>query len=72
MKRVIAVCLILVLGSCASTDGKKTLHMSQRQINSSGYDEDYIARVERQASQHGVVVKWVHPPKAEKAKKDGQ
>lgn len=46
--------------------------MSQARKNSSGYDEDYMARVERQASQHGVIVKWVHPPLAPKAKKDGQ
>lgn len=72
MKRVMAICLILILASCASTDGKKTLHVSQRQLNSSGYDEAYIAQVERQASKHGVVVKWVNPPKADKTKKDGQ
>jgi len=72
MKRLMAICLILILASCASTDGKKTLHLSQRQIYNSGYDEAYMARVEQQASRQGVVVKWVHPPKVDKAKKDGQ
>jgi len=75
MKRVIAVCLISVLCSCASTDSKDSAKMAQAKQNSSGYDEQYMARVERQASQRGVVVKWINPPKAPKApkaKKDGQ
>lgn len=74
MKRVIAICLMCALSSCASTDSKnfKSSYVSQRQINSSGYDEAYMARVEKQASQRGVIVKWVNPPKAPKAKKDGQ
>ena len=72
MKRVLAVCLISVLCSCASTDSKDSAKMAQAKQNSSGYDEQYMARVERQASQRGVVVKWINPPKATKAKKDGQ
>ena len=76
MKRVLAVCLLLALSACASTDPKDmkvaSTRMSQRQINSSGYDEAYMARVEQQARQRGVIVKWINPPKAPKAKKDGQ
>ena len=76
MKRVIAVCLLLALSACASTGEKDmkvaSTKMSQSQVNSSGYDEAFMARVERQAIQRGVMVKWVNPPKAPKAKKDGQ
>ena len=78
MKRVIAVCLLFALSACAITDQKDmkaSSRMSQRQLNSSGYDEAYMARVEQQASQRGVIVKWINPPKAPKAlkaKKDGQ
>lgn len=72
MKRVMAICLMCVLSSCASTDSKDSAKMAQTKQNSSGYDEQYMARVERQASQSGVVVKWINPPKAPKAKKDGQ
>ncbi len=71
MKRVMAMCLMFVLSSCASTDSKDSAKMAQTKQNSSGYDEQYMERVERQASQRGVVVKWVNPPKAPKAKKDG-
>jgi len=61
-----------ILSSCASTDSKDSSKMSQTKLNSSGYDEKYMSRVERQASQHGVIVKWVNPPLAPKPKKDGQ
>jgi len=72
MKRVIVICLMCVLGSCASTDSKNSANLVQTKHSRSGYDEQYMARVERQANQRGVVVKWVNPPKAPKAKKDGQ
>ncbi len=72
MKRVLALSLICILSSCATTDGKDSSKMSQTKPNSSGYDEKYISRVERQASQHGVIVKWVNPPLAQKPKKDGR
>lgn len=72
MKRVIAICLICALSSCASTESKDSATMAQTKKSSSGYDEQYMARVERQASQRGVVVKWINPPKAPKAKKDGR
>ena len=65
MKRVLAVCLVLALSACASTGEK----------DSSGYDEAFMAKVEQQALQRGVIVQWIHPPKAPKtpkAKKDGQ
>ena len=70
MKRVFVICLICVLSSCASTDSKDSAKMAQTKQNSSGYDEEFMARVERQASQRGVVIKWINPPKAPKAKKD--
>ena len=74
MKRVIAICLMCALSACASSGGSNltSKHVSQRQLNASGYDEAYMARVEYQAAQRGVVVRWVNPPKAPKAKKDGQ
>ncbi len=73
MKRVIAICLMCALSACASTGSSnyQSKHVSQRQLNASGYDEAYMARVERIAGQRGVVIKWVNPPKAPKAKKDG-
>lgn len=72
MKRVIAICLISVLSACATTDNKDSVKMSQTKQNNSGYDEDYMAKVERQALQRGVIVKWISPPRAQKVKKDGQ
>ncbi|MGH8105206.1 MAG: hypothetical protein ACREO1_12470 [Arenimonas sp.] len=73
MKRVIAICLMCALSSCATTDSAnlRSKHVSQRQLNASGYDEAYMAKVEKIAGQHGVIVKWINPPKAPKAKKDG-
>lgn len=79
MKRVIVICLICVLSACASTGssnlsdkGKNSRHLSQRQLNESGYDEAYMARMERAAAQNGIILRWVNPPKAPKAKKDGR
>lgn len=72
MKRVLVIYLMSLICSCASTDSKDSAKMAQAKQNNSGYDEQYMARVERQASQRGVVVKWINPPRAPKAKKDGQ
>ncbi|MEO8001547.1 MAG: hypothetical protein ABI644_06695 [Arenimonas sp.] len=69
MKRVLALCLMCVLSSCASTDSAK---MAQTKQNSSGYDEQYMAKVERQAAQRGVTVRWINPPRVSKVKKDGR
>ena len=71
MKRVLAISLICVLGSCATTDNKDSAKMAQTKQSKSSYDQEYMARVERQASQRGVVVKWINPPKKSKVKKDG-
>ncbi len=71
MKRVLALCLIFFLASCATTGDKSASNATQTKLNSSGYDEKYISRVEHQASQHGVIVRWVNPPVAPKRKKDG-
>lgn len=73
MKRVTAICLLCLLSACASTENKSyTKSQPQRQLSNSEYDEVYMARVQRQARQFGVSVKWVSPPRAPKAKKDGQ
>lgn len=76
MKRVIAICLMCSLSACASMNGKDSnpdsSTMTSKQENSSGYDEKYMARVDRAASQNGVTVRWINPPKVLKAKKDGQ
>ncbi len=75
MKRVIAICLMCSLSACASMKGKESTEpnkVSQKQQSSYGYDQVYMARVERQALQRGVIVKWISPPRAPKAKKDGQ
>ncbi|HNV85132.1 MAG TPA: hypothetical protein PLF92_08660 [Arenimonas sp.] len=72
MKRVIAISLMCILSSCATTDSKDASKMSQATPSKSGFDDGYMAKVESQATQRGVVVRWVHPPKAPKAKKDGQ
>lgn len=72
MKRVIAICLMLSLSSCAGMGSKDSnSKLSEGQQNSSGFDEAYMARVEYQASRHGVNIKWINPPKAPKPKKDG-
>lgn len=72
MKRVVAICLISLLSSCASTDTKSPAKLATTGEGKSGLDEIYMRKVESQAIQRGVVVKWVHPPKAPKVKKDGQ
>jgi len=69
MKRVLALSLMCLLGSCATTNSKDSSSVSQTKLNSSGYDEKYIASVERQANQRGVTVKWINPPLAPKRKK---
>ena len=76
MKRVIVCCLMLSLSACASMYGKDSNpernKVSQKQQSDSEYDQVYMASVERQALQRGVIVKWISPPRAPKAKKDGQ
>lgn len=72
MKRVIAICCILILNACATNETKDSAKMTQALKGNSGLDEVYMNRVENQASQRGVIVKWINPPKAPKAKKDGQ
>jgi len=65
---------MLSLSACASMYGKDSNSernkVSQKQQTNSEYDQAYMARVERQALQRGVIVKWVSPPRARKAKKD--
>lgn len=72
MKRVFVICLLCLLSSCASTGDKDSAKLAEPRKNISGFDEAYMSRVERQASRHGVIVKWIHPPLAQKPKKDGQ
>lgn len=76
MKRVIVCCLMLSLSACASMYGKDSNpernKVSQKQRSYSEYDQTYVASVERQALQRGVMVKWISPPRARKVKKDGQ
>ena len=75
MKRVIVCCLMLSLSACASMYGKDSnpeRNKLSQNNKVSEYDQVYMARVERQALQHGVIVKWVSPPRARKVKKDGQ
>jgi len=64
MKRVIAIFLICGLGACASSGNKDMNNVSQTKQSTSGYDDSYMTRVESQATQRGVVVRWIHPPKA--------
>jgi hypothetical protein len=71
MKRVLAISLLCALSACASSGNKDSAKLSQNKQYTSGFDENYMARVEKQAAQRGVVVKWIHPPRAPKAKKDG-
>ena len=75
MKRVILCCLILSLSACASMYGKDSNpernKVAQKPQANSEYDQVYMAEVERQALQRGVIIKWVSPPRARKAKKDG-
>jgi hypothetical protein len=77
MKRILILGVLLSLSACASMYGKDSNaernKLSQQQNNSSGLDEKYMARVERQALQRGVLVRWVNPPRAPKtsmAKRD--
>ena len=75
MKRVIAICLMCSLSACASMKGKDSTEpnkVSQKHQSSSDYDQIYMAKVEHQALQRGVIIKWISPPRAPKAKKDGQ
>ncbi len=74
MKRVIVCCLILSLSACASMYGKDS-NPERNKVSQnnkvSEYDQVYMASVERQALQRGVIVKWISPPRARKVKKDG-
>ena len=76
MKRVIVCCLMLSLSACASMYGKDSNpernKVSQKQQSYSEFDQTYLASVDRQALQRGVMVKWISPPRARKVKKDGQ
>jgi hypothetical protein len=71
MKRILIVGVLLSLSACASMYGKDSNaernKLSQQQNDSSGLDEKYIASVEQQALERGVLVKWVNPPRAPKA-----
>jgi hypothetical protein len=73
MKRMIAIYLIASLSACASMNGKDSSlggsKMTSGKEPSSSYDEKYIARVNRAASQHGVIVTWINPPRARREKK---
>jgi hypothetical protein len=74
MKRVIAVFFMLSLSACAGMYGKDAKPSNNKLVSNqydSGLDENYMARVQRQADHAGIVVKWVHPPRAPKPKKDG-
>ncbi len=75
MKRVIAIALLCSLSACASMSDKEAgfsqNKISQSQVRPSDFDERYMARVEQQARQRGVIVKWVNPPQAPKSKKGG-
>ena len=75
MKRVIVCCLMLSLSACASMYGKDSNPERNKLTQNnkvSEYDQVYMARVEHQALQRGVIVKWISPPRAPKAKKDDQ
>jgi hypothetical protein len=77
MKCILMVVALLGLSACASMDDKNAnaerSKLLQQQTNTSDLDEKYMARIERQAQQRGVIVKWVNPPRAPKvsiAKRD--
>lgn len=75
MKRVIAICIMFSLSACASMYGKDSNPERNKLTQNnkvSEYDQVYMARVEHQALQRGVIVKWISPPRAPKAKKDDQ
>jgi hypothetical protein len=52
---------VSAVGGCASMKGDSR-SLATSAIDSDGIDLAYVARVERQARERGIEVRWVHPP----------
>lgn len=52
---------VSAIGGCASMKGDST-KLATTAVNSDNIDQAYVARVERQARERGIEVRWVHPP----------
>jgi len=52
---------VSTMGGCASMKGDSR-SLATSAINSDNVDQAYVARVERQARERGIEVRWVHPP----------
>ena len=65
---VFCVIGLLVLASalcgCASMKQGDSTKLATTAANSDNIDLAYVARVDRQAMERGIEVRWVHPPQA--------
>ena len=50
------------IGGCASMKHGDSTKLANTAVNSDNIDQVYVARVERQAKERGIEVRWVHPP----------
>ncbi len=57
-----------LLAACASTP--KSELAPETPSYYSGYDQAYMAEVERRSARLGVQVRWINPPKAKKPRTD--
>lgn len=63
--KVICVIGLLIggcaIGGCASMKGDSR-SLATTDLTGKIIDEAYVARVEEQAQQRGIEVRWIHPP----------
>ena len=63
--KVICVIGLLIgvsaVGGCASMKGDSR-SLATTTINSDNIDQVYVARIDKQAREKGIEVRWIHPP----------
>ncbi len=68
-RTLVLLVVVILVAACA---GNQTKYAGTTQTpgaeNASGYDEAYMARVERNAKRQGIIVQWINPPQAPKHK----
>lgn len=61
LSTLFALSVLILLSGCASMDGKSS-SLTRPSSSAVGYDEAYMARVERYARIRGIDLTWIHPP----------
>ena len=68
-RTIVLFVFVSLAAACAGTETRSGgMALSQGAENASGYDEAYMARVERNAKRQGIIVQWINPPQAPKHK----